>query len=113
MNYYRARQHLLTGDTRYLLAGAFGLVNDWIGFREVLPEAFLVETPVRESGGSFDSEVRATAMMLNVLLEVDPNNKQIPGLIRHVSGMGKQIYSTQDRAWAFLALGKAAGLRVA
>ncbi|MEM0998781.1 MAG: MG2 domain-containing protein [Bacteroidota bacterium] len=108
MNYYRARKHLLTGDTRYLLAGAFGLINDWIGFRDILPEAFLVERPVRESGGSFDSEVRAAGMMLNVLLEVDPNNKQIPGLIRHISSFGSRIYSTQDRAWAFLALGKAA-----
>ena len=109
MNYYRARMHLLTGDTRYLLAGAYGLMNDWAAFRAVLPEAFLAETPVRESGGSFDSEARAVAMMLNVLLEVDPNNKQIPGLIRYISKLGNKVYSTQDRAWIFLALGKAAG----
>ncbi|MEM7040823.1 MAG: hypothetical protein AAF570_27925, partial [Bacteroidota bacterium] len=74
MNYYRARLHLLTGDSRYLLAGAFGLMNKWTAFKEVLPEMFLAETPVRESGGAFDSEVRANAMMLQVLLDVDPTN---------------------------------------
>lgn len=110
MNYYRARPHLLSADTRYLLAGAFAQMNNWAAYRELLPEAFLVEHPVRQSGGNFDSEVRANAIILNVLLDVDPNNKQIPGLVRYLSGLGdRDIYSTQDRAWTLLGLGKAAG----
>lgn len=110
MNYYRARPHMLTSDTRYLLAGAFAQMNNWAAYRELLPEAFLVEHPVRQSGGNFDSEVRANAIVLNVLMDVDPNNKQIPGLVRYLSGLGDDaIYSTQDRAWTLLGLGKAAG----
>ena len=109
MNYYRARPHLLTNDTRYLLAGAYGLSNKWTAFHELIPNAFIPEQPVRLSGGSFDSEVRANSIMLAVLADVDPNHKQIPYLVKHISKMGDQIWSTQDRAWAFLALGKAAG----
>ncbi|MEM7040105.1 MAG: alpha-2-macroglobulin family protein, partial [Bacteroidota bacterium] len=33
---------------------------------------------------------------------------QSPGLVRHLSAIGRKAYSTQDRAWLFLALGKAA-----
>ena len=108
MNYFRARPHLLTGDTRTLLAGAFAQMNNWAAYRELLPEAFLVEHPVRQSGGNFDSEARANAIVLNVLMDVDPNNKQVPGLVRYLSGLG-DVYSTQDRAWVLLGLGKAAG----
>ena len=108
MNYYRARTHLLTQDARYLLAGSFALKNDWNAFNELMPEAFLAEEPERESGGNFDSPVRANAMILSILCDVDPDNKQIPSLIRYLTAKGRSIYSTQDKAWTFLALGKAA-----
>jgi len=108
MNYYRARPHLLTTDTRYLLAGAFGLENDWNAFNELMPGSFSPEVPERESGGSFDSPVRANAIMLSVLTDVDPDNKQIPGLIKWLTNPGRRVYSTQDKSWTFLALGKAA-----
>lgn len=107
MNYYRARPHLLTTDSRYLLAGAFGLSNKWNAFNELMPGTFLSEEPLRESGGSFDSPVRANAIVLSVLCDVDPKNKQIPSLIRYLTAKGRRIYSTQDKAWSFLALGKA------
>lgn len=108
MNYYRARPHLLTTDSRYLLAGSFGQENDWNGFNELLPEAFVAEVPERESGSSFDSPVRANAIMLSVLADVDPDNKQIPTLIKYLSSKQRRVYSTQDKSWTFLALGKAA-----
>lgn len=108
MNYYRARTHLLTTDARYLLAGSFALKNDWNAFNELMPEAFLAEQPVRESGGSFDSPIRANAMILSILCDVEPNNKQVPSLIRYLTAKGRKIYSTQDKSWTFLALGKAA-----
>ena len=109
MNYYRARPHLLTGDTQYLLAGAFGLQNKWNAFNDLMPNAFTAETPERTSGGTFDSEIRANSLILSILCDVDPDNSQIPLLVKHLTKLGENAYSTQDRSWLFLALGKAAG----
>jgi alpha-2-macroglobulin len=108
MNYYRSRPHLLTGDSRYLLGGAFGHANNWAAFNELLPSTFKPETPERQDGGCYDSEIRANAIMLAVLADVDPNHKQVQPLITYLSKNAKSAWSTQDRAWLFLALGKAA-----
>jgi uncharacterized protein YfaS (alpha-2-macroglobulin family) len=108
MNYYRSRPHLLTGDTRYLLAGAFGHVNNWSAFSELLPGTFKAEVPERQDGGCYDSEFRANAIMLAVLADVDPNHKQVQPLINWLSEHADEAWSTQDRSWLFLAMGKAA-----
>ena len=110
MNYYKARPHLLSEDTKYLLAGAFALNGKWTSYKEMLPELFTPEISERQTGYWFDSEVRANAIMLNVLLEVDPTNEQVSSMVRHLSSLTEKMYSTQDKAWAFLALGKAANL---
>ncbi len=108
MNYYRGRRHLLTGDTQYLLAGAFAQGGKWNSWHELLPRSFKGSKPERETGGSFDSEVRANALMLNILLDNDPSNKQIPVIIRYLADRMDQMYSTQETAFTMLALGKAA-----
>ena len=108
MNYYMGRRHLLTRDMQYLLAGAYAQAGRWNSWHKVLPGEFRGVRPARESGGSFDSEVRANALMLNVLLDVDPGNKQIPVILRYLSNRMDQMYSTQETAFAMLALGKAA-----
>ncbi len=110
MNYYKSRPHLLSTDTKYLLAGAYGLMGKWSSFNDVLPDLFQPEKTDRLTGGSFDSEARANAIMLNVLLEVEPTHEQIPLMIKHLSGLVDQLYSTQERSFTFLALGKAAKL---
>ncbi len=108
MNYYRANTHLLSGDCRYLLAGAFAQAKNWRAFNELLPKSFEAETTDRQMGYTFDSNVRANALMLNVLLDVDPNNSQISMIARYLSKNSAYIWNTQDRAWTFLALGKLA-----
>jgi uncharacterized protein YfaS (alpha-2-macroglobulin family) len=108
MNYYRARPDLLTRDTRYLLAGAFALSKDWRAFNELIPNSFEAERTLRLSGGSFDSEYRANAIMLNVLMDVNPDHPQVPQIIEYLSRNASRIWSTQDRVWTFLGLGKAA-----
>ncbi|MCB9232271.1 MAG: alpha-2-macroglobulin family protein [Bacteroidia bacterium] len=108
-NYYRAHQHLLTNDTRYLLAGAFALQGDWNAFHEIVPNAFTPEKAARLSGGSYDSEIRSNAIILSVLMDVDPKNTQIPLLVKYLSNLDESHwYSTQDKCWGFMALGKAA-----
>ncbi len=110
MNYYKSKPELVSNDCKYLLAGAYALMNNWASYYEVVPKKYTPELTDRLTGGSFDSEARANAIMLNVLLEVDPANKQIPFIIKHLTGIMRSIYSTQDRSMAFLALGKAAKL---
>ncbi|MBK8944036.1 MAG: alpha-2-macroglobulin family protein [Ignavibacteriae bacterium] len=107
MNYYKAMPQLLTNDTKYLLAGAFALMEKRNSFAELIPNNFNEEKTERLSGGCFDSNIRANAIMLNVLLEVDPSNLQIPIIVKYLSQNSENIYSTQETSFTFLALGKA------
>jgi hypothetical protein len=110
MNYYKARPHLVSEDMKYMLAGAYALMGRWNEYYEIVPDAFTPERTDRLTGGSFDSDIRANAIMLNVLLEVEPANKQVPVIIKYLTQNSDRIYSTQERSFAFLALGKAASL---
>ena len=110
MNYYKARPHLVSNDMRYLLAGSYALMGRWNNYYEIVPNSFQPEKTDRLTGGSFDSDIRANAIMLNVLLEVDPSNEQVPVIIKYLSQNSNRMYSTQERSFAFLALGKAASL---
>ena len=110
MNYYKARPHLLSEDSRYLLAGAYALMGRWNAYYEIVPNAYEPIKPERLTGGCFDSDIRANAIMLNVLLQVEPTSKQIPYIIKYLSQNAERMYSTQDRSFSFLALGKAASI---
>ena len=110
MNYYKARPHLVSNDMRYLLAGSYALIGRWNNYYEIVPNSFEPEKTERLTGGSFDSDIRANAIMLNVLLEVEPANKQVPLIIKYLSQNSNRMFSTQERSFAFLALGKAASL---
>ncbi len=110
MNFYRTAPALLTTDTRYLLAGSFALSGDRKSFLDLLPAQFVIEDPLRTSGVWFDSPIRANAIVLNVLLETDPSNANIPRYMDYLSKSyeAHEWYSTQDDAFTLLAFGKAA-----
>jgi hypothetical protein len=108
MNYYRARPSLLSGDMQYMLAGAYALAGNWSMYNAMLPKNFVPEQALRTTGDDFDSEIRSNAIMLDVLLEVDPSNNQIPFLTKYLLRNQNKIYSTEDLVWAYMALGKAA-----
>lgn len=112
MNFYRTSKNLLTNDTQYLLAGAFALTGDRKAYLEILPPAFVSEEARRTSGGCFDSPIRATGIMLNVLLETDPNNANIARYMEYLSAQFKKYHwhTTQEEAFALLGFGKAARL---
>jgi uncharacterized protein YfaS (alpha-2-macroglobulin family) len=115
MDFYRGEKGLLTTDTKYLLAGAYALAGDRAVYGEILPPQFLIEEAVRESGWNFDSPIRANALMLNILLETDLNNPNIPRLMEYLSTHYHSgwWYSTQDDAFTLLAFGKAARMATA
>jgi uncharacterized protein YfaS (alpha-2-macroglobulin family) len=110
MDFFRSEQYLLTTDTQYLLAGAFALSGDRQTYGELLPPQFQTEEAARTSGGSFDSPIRANAIILNVLLETDLNNPNIPRYTEYLSRhyQSHEWWSTQDDAFVLLAFGKAA-----
>ena len=108
MNYYKANPFLLSLDCKYLLAAAYALSGDKNSFKQFLPDHFSGEVANTETGGSFSSGIRDEAMCLNVLLDVDPGNAQIPEMAKHVSDQLKERtwYNTQELVFGFLALGK-------
>ena len=74
----------------------------------MLPSSFSGEESVAQTGGSYYSDVRDEAIALNALIDVDPGNAQIRYMVKHVADKlkSRQWLSTQERAFAFLALGK-------
>jgi uncharacterized protein YfaS (alpha-2-macroglobulin family) len=110
MNYYKANPAILALDSRYLLSAAYAAAGDKKSFMAMLPSAFAGEESVAQTGGSYYSDVRDEAIALNALISVDPGSAQIPLMAKHVGDKLKSRYylSTQERAFAFLALGKLA-----
>ncbi|MDP1678161.1 MAG: alpha-2-macroglobulin [Bacteroidota bacterium] len=112
MSFYRTNVDLLTNDTRYLLGGAYALSGDRKASLEIMPPQFITEEVQRTSGQFFDSPIRSTAIIANILLETDPNNVNVARYLEHLSGQYQHSYwfSTQDNAFTLLAFGKAARL---
>lgn len=115
MNYYktaalRPNETQLTADGRYLLAAAFYLTGDTRSYEQLLPKKFTDATNRRQSGGSYASPIRNLALVLNTLLETDPDNLQIPLLARQLSQVlnSSSYLNTQESVFAVLALGKIA-----
>ncbi|AWM34794.1 alpha-2-macroglobulin [Hymenobacter nivis] len=111
MNYYRANRPLLAEDSKFLLACTQGVLGNQRQFRELLPTKFGGETAAgRALDGSFYSPIRDEALVLNALLATDPHNPQVTTLARQLSRQVKQAgwLSTQESAFALLALGKIA-----
>jgi uncharacterized protein YfaS (alpha-2-macroglobulin family) len=110
MNYYKANPGILALDSKYLLSAAYAIGGDKKSYLAMLPSAFEGEESVPQTGGSYYSDVRDEAIALNALITVDPSNSQVPIMARHVGDKLKSRYwlSTQERAFAFLALGKLA-----
>jgi uncharacterized protein YfaS (alpha-2-macroglobulin family) len=84
--------------------------GDKKSFTAMLPSSFSGEESVPQTGGSYYSDVRDEAIALNALIDADPGNAQIGTMAKHVSDKLKtrRWLSTQERAFAFLALGKLA-----
>ncbi|MFT4661453.1 MAG: hypothetical protein ACI8XB_001730 [Patiriisocius sp.] len=108
MNYYKANKKDLSLDCQYLLAGAYQLIGDEKSFYEVLPKSFEGERSNQSTGGSFYSYIRDEALSLNVLMDTDPENPQVPIMVKHVSEQmsSKRYLNTQERLFGFLAMGK-------
>jgi uncharacterized protein YfaS (alpha-2-macroglobulin family) len=110
MNYYKANPGMLSLDCRYMLSAAYALAGDRRSFQEFLPASFSGEEANTTTGGCFASDIRDESLALDVLIDADPNNPQIPVMARHVMDKLKQRtwFSTQELAFSVLGLGKIA-----
>ncbi|GAB1431172.1 hypothetical protein MASR2M18_20070 [Ignavibacteria bacterium] len=111
MNYYKSSSNLLALDSKYLIACAYRLTGDVKTYRALLPGSFLGELCESVSGGSFASPERDMGIVLNTLLDVEPDNGQIAMLARHLSEQIRRrgkFFSTQENVFALLGLGKIA-----
>jgi alpha-2-macroglobulin len=110
MNYYKARPEMLSLDCRYMLSAAYALAGDRRSFQQFLPASFSGEEANTTTGGCFASDVRDESLALDVLVDADPGNPQIPVMARHVMDKLKQRtwFSTQELAFGVLGLGKVA-----
>jgi alpha-2-macroglobulin len=111
MSFYKeAAATLLTTDGRYLLATAYARLGDESSAGTLLPKAFTSDAIGRETGDSYSSPIRNTALVLSNLIDTNPDNLQIPTLARQLGTSVQQAayLNTQEAAFAFLALGKLA-----
>lgn len=110
MNYYKAKPEILSVDSRYMLACTYLLTGDKKSFNLILPGGFPDEKSFSSTGRNFYSHIRDQGIALSVLVEADPDNPQIPIMAKHLSQQLKtrRWLSTQERAFAMLALGKLA-----
>jgi len=110
MNYYKQRPEELALDSRFLLSAAYAIAGDKQKFREMLPSSFSGEEANPETGGSFSSAIRDEGVALYAIMEADPSNPLIGTMANHLGAQlkGRNYLSTQERAFAFLCLGKLA-----
>ena len=103
----------LSDYSHFQLAGAFALSGELETALSMLPASvspnFNKGNGQRQTGGTLDSPIRAQAIMLDVLAEVNENHPSIPMLVQNLSeaaSEGNRWATTQENAFAFLALGK-------
>ena len=96
--------------SHFQLAGAFALSGELETALSMLPVSVSPNnTGKRETGGTLNSPVRAQAIILDVLAEVNENHPSVPMLVTNLNeaaSEGNRWATTQENAFAFLALGK-------
>lgn len=110
MNYYKAHKDMLSIDSKYMLAAAYGISGQQEKAKQVLPPSFGDEKSVKSTGGSFYSYIRDLSLSLNAMLEINSDNPQVGTLAKLLSEqlMQERYLNTQENAFAILAFGKIA-----
>lgn len=110
MNFCKNNLSKLRNDSRYLLAAAYMLAGDASSYRAILPKTFDNNIEINYWDDSYSSGIRNRAIVLNAMLESNPNEPQIATMSKELSDLllQNQYVSTQEAAFSFLALGKLA-----
>jgi len=94
--------------SRYQLAGALGLSGNMPQATQLIPVSVQPNLFEPETGGDFNSGVRTDAILLETLLEILPDHPSVAVLAKSLleRAQANEWYTTQDNAFALLALGK-------
>ncbi len=98
----------LASYSRYQLAGALALSGNMVEASKLVPVEVQPNIIEPETGGNFSSGVRTNAILLDILLDINPSHTSIPVLAKSLmddSRVGRW-YTTQDNAFALMALGR-------
>ncbi|HIO47068.1 TPA: hypothetical protein EYN23_06905 [Candidatus Poribacteria bacterium] len=111
MNYLKNNQRNSLSDSGWFhLAGAFGASGELNTALNMLPPSISTQTDEnRGSGGNFYSRTRTEAIMLGILVDLNENHPMTMQLVERLSDVASKNnrwYTTQENAFAFLALGK-------
>lgn len=94
--------------SRYQLAGALALSGNTLEAGRLVPIDVQPNLFEPETGGDFNSSVRTDAILLETMLAVDPNGPSTDLVAKSLMERARagQWYTTQDNAFALMALGK-------
>lgn len=103
-------QKELSANARWRLAAAFALTGRQEVAQRLIRQSKAEVSPYRELGGTYGSDLRDKAMMLETMTILGMKSAAVP-LAREVANAlaGKEWLSTQTSAYAILALAKFAG----
>ncbi len=97
---------------KFMYAGAIAKVKGPDKALWLLPtQIHMQNDEPTETGGFFNSSLRANAILLNILLDIAPDNPSVPALIESISNelTFSRWYTTQATGWALMAVGKYLG----
>lgn len=94
--------------SRFQLAGVLALAGEIEFARSLIPFEIQPDLFEPETGGNFNSGVRSNALLLDVLMEVEPDNPSVAALAKSLMEQARigRWYTTQANAFALMALGK-------
>lgn len=97
--------------SRALLSLAYSRLGDRATALKLLTPNFKSRWLYRQQFGDFNSPLRNTAMHLAALAEADPASSRVTQIVDFLGGQMKEGHfgSTQENAWALMALGRAFG----
>jgi uncharacterized protein YfaS (alpha-2-macroglobulin family) len=94
---------------RALLSLAYSRLGDKVTALKLLTPDFKSRWLYRQQFGDFNSPARNTALYLAALAEADPASPRVTQIVDYLGGLMKNGHfgSTQENAWALMALGRA------
>ncbi|MFH1514524.1 MAG: MG2 domain-containing protein, partial [bacterium] len=115
INYFMdSRLSELSVAAQFQLAHCYVLMGDRKTAQELLPDDIQPVKVERETGMNFRSSIRENAIMLMALYEISPDHPGIPVLVTELSNSAEfgRWYTTQENAYALMAIGKVLQKRV-
>jgi alpha-2-macroglobulin len=98
----------MRSDSRLMLSCAWLYAGRRDLADNLIPQSLPNPRSTRQSDGNLGSPIRDRALLINTLLQVQPDHPALPDLVQQLAdtGLHRQWASTQDTAFAALAIGR-------